>query len=631
MEISKIVIENFKGIERVELDPIKHINVLIGRNNSGKSSILTCLQFMHQYFNVLIPKDKGDRSSSTISVPAEYFRRGVKESPQLGISVTVAQTQEERKKQFASAVVAWNNQYNKPQMLHENVKSQLEMDLFSNLTFDFVAQRPKDPFGLISISTVCKKKDGKKATIAVAEAQNPGGSMKRLALRNLFIAPAYHRDSCQTVFELKEKVGFRDDLNIGYTASGLSGNEPIFLKGLIFPAFEHIKGTFYTSFLVSPYRHASPTASAQMCERLSENGSNLINYIDNLNRNTYTIFKKIAGFVKKIVPEAGRLHPRFVGESGSNLELAYDWPEGHAINLANMGGGVEQLLILGCLLIHQRTACILWEEPESHLHPGAQEVLLTELERRVGDSVIFLTTQSPVFVKASSNIAVHAITNPDGKSAMGRTLSNNDLQEAGGIIGARPGHLAQADIVVYVEGKTGAGVVEEWLDKWPERKRVLEQLLLVVQSFNADEVGSDDFDLRKLKRVTPNMIVFADRDSDPGSREPKKIRKKLKEKCSRLGIPCILTKRRQIEDYFTEEAVKSVLPRSKVESWVCDHRRSMRKELESLEVSKKCNRRIAQALSWSEVTKHECLMQIFDEIKKYADKLKPSSNESMSE
>jgi predicted ATP-dependent endonuclease of OLD family len=44
MEISKVAIKNFKGIKNVEMGPVKPIDVLIGRNNSGKSSILTCLQ-----------------------------------------------------------------------------------------------------------------------------------------------------------------------------------------------------------------------------------------------------------------------------------------------------------------------------------------------------------------------------------------------------------------------------------------------------------------------------------------------------------------------------------------------------------------------------------------------------------
>ena len=38
--VTEITIKNFKGIKEVRMGPIKPINVLIGRNNSGKSSIL---------------------------------------------------------------------------------------------------------------------------------------------------------------------------------------------------------------------------------------------------------------------------------------------------------------------------------------------------------------------------------------------------------------------------------------------------------------------------------------------------------------------------------------------------------------------------------------------------------------
>ena len=183
------------------------------------------------------------------------------------------------------------------------------------------------------------------------------------------------------------------------------------------------------------------------------------------------------------------------------------------MNLVNMGGGVEQLLVLGSLLINQRTACILWEEPESHLHPGAQEVLLDQLEALVGDSKGFLTTQSPVFIRPSSKIAVHTVTNPDGKSARGKTLSEDDLQQAAAVIGSRPGHLAQADIVLYVEGKSGAGIVKEWLKKWPERAKVLRYLQVVVQSLNVDEFAHEDELIKSLQQINPNLIIFVHSDN----------------------------------------------------------------------------------------------------------------------
>ena len=420
------------------------------------------------------------------------------------------------------------------------------------------------------------------------------------------------------------KYDFGSDLRIGGgPGNTLTGHPSELIINLLSPAYEYILKTFYTAFLVSPYRHATERMNAQMCGQLDQNGSNLVNYIHNLNLNNYAIFKGIADFVKRIVPEVGRLHPRFVGESGTTLELAYEWPDGTTVNLTNMGGGVEQLLVLGSLLINQRTACILWEEPESHLHPGAQEVLLDQLEALVGDSKIFLTTQSPVFIRPSSKIAIHTIINTDGKSARGKTLSEDDLQQAAAVIGSRPGHLAQADIVLYVEGKTGAGVIKEWLKKWPERATVLRYLQVEVQSLNVDEIANEDVLIKSLQKINPNLIIFVDRDNETGKKEPKKSRTILQGKCNKLGIPCIITEKRKIEDYFTREAIQKGLPSNLWRNFEKDFDpdRTIGEQLS--DGWKAYNYRIAAAMDWEDVQKHKDIMQVFDEIKKYAEELKP--------
>jgi len=127
MEISKIVIENFKGIEHVELSPVKPINVLIGRNNSGKSSVLTCLNFLHEYFS---PNNTG----KSITVPPGYFREGLDKAPELSISISVKQTKEDRKEQFIRTKDAWNPNFNPPHITDAAINAQLENDLFSSLT-----------------------------------------------------------------------------------------------------------------------------------------------------------------------------------------------------------------------------------------------------------------------------------------------------------------------------------------------------------------------------------------------------------------------------------------------------------------------------------------------------------------
>ena len=606
MEISKIVIENFKGIEHVELSPVKPINVLIGRNNSGKTSILTCLSFLHEYFS---PKDAGN----PIHVPAGYFREGLDTTPELSISISVEQSKEERKEQFINT----KNAYSSHNLSIEAINTQLDNDLFSNLTFNFDAQQPKGNFGLISINTISKTNKGDSTDILILESENkrPGTRMLGIPLNKLFIK-SQRQEDYPTILDLSEKHGIGESFRIeNIHGNIMNGNPSPFIRNLLNPAFEHIAKMFYTAFLVSPYRHANERMSAQMVEQLSQNGSNLVNYIHDLNLNNYSVFIEISDFVKRIVPEVGRLHPRFIREGGSPLELAYERPDGITVNLANMGGGVEQLIMLGSLLIHQRTTCILWEEPESHLHPGAQDVLLTELERLAGDSFVFLTTHSPVFVRACEKIAVHTIRNQDGKSATGRTLSEIELQEAASIIGARPGHLAQADIVVYVEGIYGAAVVEEWIKKWPDYESTIGHLQLMVQPIPPDDLASDEYDLEKLRKVSPYMIIFVDKDSDEENEEPKDARKKLQGKCAKLQIPCIITKERQIENYLPEDYFERFWGPQLLKNW--------KKEKKFTSGMKKHNREIAAAMDWGQVEKHKDIMKVFAEIVKYAEQLKP--------
>jgi AAA15 family ATPase/GTPase/5S rRNA maturation endonuclease (ribonuclease M5) len=49
--LSKIIIENFKGIKYCEISDLGKVNVFVGRNNSGKSSILDALCLIRSAFN----------------------------------------------------------------------------------------------------------------------------------------------------------------------------------------------------------------------------------------------------------------------------------------------------------------------------------------------------------------------------------------------------------------------------------------------------------------------------------------------------------------------------------------------------------------------------------------------------
>jgi|GEM_PF-3243569 len=632
MEISEITIKNFKGIEEIKIGPIKPINVLIGRNNSGKSSVLTCLQLLNKYFTAIGLSNQSRTIPPMTKMLDEYFRKDAGADTWFEISITVKQTKEEREKQFENAANNLNRLHTIT-MDKSKIAIQLERGLFGSITFDFRGIRDGE-FGLISIGTT---KEGKYENIAIEPNRHPGQIMRALAFLYLFA-----KGEIDEISKLVKEYG-------GGTKEYKGGFIELFIKEgclqtksetfgrfgeeLLNPAFMHLKKVFKSTFMVSPYRHGEKIVHMhQRCLSLDENGSNIVNYLYNFFLNNHKIFVKVADFVKKIAPDVGRLHPQNPSASSSvqhppqstdlQLELAYEWPDGRVVNLANMGGGIEQLVILGSILLQQIDACVLVEEPESHLHPAAQDILLSNLEEYVGNSTIFMTTHSPVFVRSNDKIAVHIITNKDGKSGTGRTLSVTELQEAAIVIGSRPGHLAMADIVVYVEGKRGAEAFEEWLNKWPTRDKVLGHLLLSIWFLSPDDIGAKDFDLAPLRKVTQNMIMFVDKDNDEGSSEPKQSRKELQEKCKALGILCIITEKRQIEDYFTEDAVRQVLPSNILAGWKYEAGKPMNEQLPT----KKYNAKIAAAMKWEDVAKHKDIMKVFEEIENFAKNLKPETN-----
>lgn len=64
--LNKIVLENFKGYERLELDKLQRVNLIAGMNNTGKTSILEAIYLHH------------DRMSADVLI-APLARRGVQQ------------------------------------------------------------------------------------------------------------------------------------------------------------------------------------------------------------------------------------------------------------------------------------------------------------------------------------------------------------------------------------------------------------------------------------------------------------------------------------------------------------------------------------------------------------------------
>jgi predicted ATP-dependent endonuclease of OLD family len=99
-----------------------------------------------------------------------------------------------------------------------------------------------------------------------------------------------------------------------------------------------------------------------------------------------------------------------------------------------MGGGVEQLLMIATVLFTTTSEHSLFlEEPESHLHAGAQRFLLEKLYG--GERQTFITTHSPVFIDLSRPHSLYRVKQTVGRSQVAQVhdaaASNALLEDIG--------------------------------------------------------------------------------------------------------------------------------------------------------------------------------------------------------
>jgi putative ATP-dependent endonuclease of OLD family len=104
---------------------------------------------------------------------------------------------------------------------------------------------------------------------------------------------------------------------------------------------------------------------------------------------------------------------------------------------------------------------IFLEEPESHLHPGAQRFLIGKVYGI--DRQVFITTHSPVFVNmAGHGKSLYQVARAKGKTIVKCLKDTESLGEMLEDIGARNSDVLLSDAVLFVEGPGDKGTFQVW-------------------------------------------------------------------------------------------------------------------------------------------------------------------------
>lgn len=170
---------------------------------------------------------------------------------------------------------------------------------------------------------------------------------------------------------------------------------------------------------IDPFRQSEKTLSPAHLdpEGLDTCGTNLLHLIDTMYHNDYRRFQEVSDQCKKIFPDIIDIHPKSLPDHTVTIVINKRNVK-KEIQFREEAAGFGQLLIIIWKIATARSDTMWFiDEPELHLHPGAQQVLyeLLKEESKRGKQ-IFVATHSMVFMHNSSYNEVSLVLYDDGES-----------------------------------------------------------------------------------------------------------------------------------------------------------------------------------------------------------------------
>lgn len=504
MELREIKIQNFKSIENAAVENIGDIDIFSGRNNSGKTAIFEAL-------TTLLGCPISPQVQHT-SLPPKLFSGKKFQEKTMEITLVFELNKTER----SNGIIKYYHGTSPTRL-----DSLIETNFLQKVEYSFQSFKGTNAFGLFQIR--------------ITGTEGEFGVIVERRLKNKFVVANIH--------------------------ASLTGNGPLTSKGLTvnrfdvdltqgnvvsksdpwnFP-FKQFQDLMHGTYSFSPFRRSQPVMEAKTTKNLANDGSNLVQRIYTMKQNEDENWRQLREFAQVALPDLGFLQSRSVEKNTVTVFRDKKWK--FDIDIHDMGSGIEQLLMIACVLISKsQGSLILIETPEHHMHPGAQRTLLQFIRDNLKNNQILITTHSPIFL-SQRDLEMHVVTKTNKGTKVKRIEELDDLSQALGELGSRNSDLLLADFVLFVEGPSDEKIIKTWAKTLKvnfDSRNIF--CITIGGSRNFYYYANSDVLQRiSLKSPIPHLFIIDKDEKSNGTIQ--KIQEQVKEKIHIL-------ERREIENYL---------------------------------------------------------------------------------
>lgn len=471
--IKRIEVRNFRCHKSTVLDDLDRVNILIGPNNAGKSSIFHLFHDLYRYLPREISRDKALFSPQSSMKEDWWWQR----QPQSGPI--------EARFKLAPSQPA-------PTLFSDDGSIDLVVKITSNPNDSYCTVEVNFPVKGVSIEGktyrefFTKSKDKDKDNYLVIRQNDEGKYLHKSIPDN--------QDSFVELKYVKEVY-------------------ECFLESFKF--FDAIR-----SFDRNPKQDSSlAIEGTKILSDLNSwaNDKNRVSRWDNFKRRVVEIVNAIGNSIY-----INKLSDFEVKEYGNTLKVPLKWVDRHdTIFLEHSGTGFSEIFFFACDLAKREKkgkTTYFVEEPECHLHPRLVYNLMQTLSKQTHIQ-FFISTHSSVLLSAIDKKATsvyHFSLMSDGRSKVSRCKELVQYHDLLDDLGISARSILQCNCIIWVEGPSD----RVYLNRWFREKGITEHI-----DFEYDYYGGkilkhytleEAEDMINVTKICSNSIVLMDRDGPPG-------------------------------------------------------------------------------------------------------------------
>jgi len=518
MKIRSFSIENFKSLENVTVNECSDFHALIGANSAGKTSIFDAL-------NLIKLIGKNFPNPQLVTKGLHDF-----EKKSIVVDLHIDLDDHERRNYLSHSFHIVENKIDELLLTDalREIHLKITIFLYGDKTTNRIAEYIVFP-SLLEITT-----DAENITIVNFDGTNITFKGQTTLDNDL------------------HKRTFSNYLN-NVGSSGISPNGEQYMQENLFSGrflLDFISNMRYIEAIRETHKKV-PISYFDQEASIGQRGEQLANFMDTLWTNKNEQYLEIEKYCKVIFPNIEKIRPKKLPDNEIILEVHKKNIE-KPLTLDSDGRGLDQaLVVIWRMATSPENTIWLVDEPEIHLHPGAQKLLYEFFQNEISkNKQIFVSTHSMVFIHRCKEEQISILLYKDGVTELSslqnlvnvETTEEINQDQARDIVYNALGYDSSQSLeyttIVAVEGKTDerilkifANVLETPID---------ERLVKFIPVGNKNDA----------KRFTPilkytvskKMIIILDNDNQNPKELKQSIQNQESEYKKKIGIEKSLLK-----------------------------------------------------------------------------------------